>query len=103
MILLAPLKTDAEVTINTHHEKGTILKQASSPRAYYVKTPNKVIRRNREHVISLNPGTPVKSPDVKTQATLVKIPEKKTELNILSRPRRTLKPSINALNNMPLS
>ena len=103
VIPLAPLKLDTEVNITTHHEQGTVLKSANSPRSYYVQTPTKVIRRNREHIVPLNPGTPVKSPDVKMRATPVKIPEKKTELNILSRPKRTIKPSLKALENMSLS
>ena len=68
-----------------------------------MRTPTKVIRRNHEHIVPLNPGIPVKSPYVKMQATPVKIPEKKTELNILSRPKRTIKPSLKALENMSLS
>ena len=100
MIPLAPLNQDAEINITTHHEQGTILKSANSPRSYFVQTPTKIIRRNREHIIPLQPSTTLKSPNMRKQATPVKIPGMKNELNILSRPTRTIKPTLKALENM---
>ena len=103
MIPIAPLKPDAEVNIITHHGQGTILKPANSPRSYFVQTPTKSIRRNSEHIIPLQPGTPVKSSNMQKHATPVKIPEMKIELNILSRPTRTIKQTLKALENMSLA
>ena len=103
VIPLPQLKPDAEVNITTHHEQGTILKPANTPRSYYVQTPTKVIRRNREHIIPLNTGTPEKSPNVQKQATSVKTPEMSTELNILTRPTRTIKPTLKVLENFSLT
>ena len=103
VIPLPQLKPDAEVNITTHHEQGTILKLANTPRSYYVQTPTKVIRRNREHIIPFNTGTPEKSPNVQKQATSVKTPEMNTELNILTRPTRTIKPTLKVLENFSLT
>ena len=70
-IPLTPLQPDTEVNITTHHEKGTILKPADSPRSYYVQTPTKVVRRNREHIAPLNSSTYTRSSDSKVQTTPV--------------------------------
>jgi len=102
-IPLTPLKPDTEVNITTHHEQGTILKPADSPRSYYVQTPTKVVRRNREHIVPLSPSTHTRSPDSKVQTTPVESTNKTTELNILSRPKRNIKPTLKALENMSLN
>jgi len=102
-IPLTPLKPDTEVNITTHHEQGTILKPADSPRSYYVQTPTKVVRRNREQIVPLSPSTHTRSPDSKVQTTPVESTNKTTELNILSRPKRNIKPTLKALENMSLN
>jgi len=102
-IPLTPLKPDTEVNITTHHEQGTILKPADSPRSYYVQTPTKVVRRNREQIVLLSPSTHTRSPDSKVQTTPVESTNKTTELNILSRPKRNIKPTLKALGNMSLN
>ena len=61
------LKPDSEVNITTHHEQGTIIKLADTPRSYYVQTPTKVIRRNREHIVPLNPHTHTHTQGVQTE------------------------------------
>ena len=102
-IPLTPLKPNTEVNITTHHVQGTILKPAHSPRSYYVQTPTKVIRRNREHIVPLNVSTHSRSPDSKVQTTPVENTDKTTELNILSKPKRNIKPTLKALESMSLN
>ena len=102
-IPLTALKPDTEVNITTHHEQGTIIKPADSPRSYYVQTPTRVIRRNREHIVPLHPSTHAESPDSRVQTTPVESTSRTTELNILSRPKRNIKPTLKALENMSLN
>ena len=97
-IPLTALKPDTEVNNTTHHEQGTIIKPADSPRSYYVQTPTRVIRRNREHIVPLHPSTHTESPTTPVEST-----SRTTELNILSRPKRNIKPTLKALENMSLN
>ena len=78
-----------KVVIISHDQPGTaVVKKADSPRSYVIETPTKTIRQNREHSVPLEsppkPSTPKESP----------------ELNVCSRPRRTVKPSLKALEHM---
>ena len=80
-----------EVVITSHDQPGTVVEKADSPRSYVIETPTKNIRRDREHLVPLEP-----SPKPPT-------PKESPELNISSRPHRTVKPSLKALENMAIS
>ena len=73
--------------ITSHDQPGTVVKKAEAPRSYIIETPTKNIRRNREHLV---PKSPQKS-------SVVKEP---LELNINTRPKRSIKPSLKALESM---
>eukprot|EP00794_Sanderia_malayensis_P016471 gene16471-18108_t len=101
-IPLSTLVPGTNVNVTTHNEQGTVLKSADSPRSYLIQTPTKVIRRNREHLIPLTPEATTESTVKEPEVPITPIPEKKIELNILSRPKRNIKPSLKALENMSL-
>ena len=84
---LSTLQPGTEVVSTNHDQPGTVVKEADGPRSFVIEMPTKIIRRNREHLVpvesSPRPPTPKKLP----------------ELNISLRPRRTVKPSLKALEN----
>ena len=88
---LSTLQPGTEVVITNHDQPGTVVKEADGPRSFVIETPTKNIRRNREHLVPVEslpkPPTPKKLP----------------ELNISLRPRRTVKPSLKALENAATS
>ena len=81
--------------ITSQVQPGTGIEKAEAPRSYLIKTPKKDIRRNREHLVPLEsiPKSPQKS-------SVIKEP---LELNIKTRPKRSIKPSLKALESMALS
>ena len=88
---LSTLQPGTEVVITNHDQPGTVVKEADGPRSFVIETPTKNIRRNREHLV------PVESPPKPPT------PKKLPELNISLRPRRTVKPSLKALENAATS
>ena len=91
----APLRTlspGTKVHITSHDQPGTVIKKAKAPRSYITETPTKDISRNREHLVPLQPVP--KSPK---KSSVVKEP---LELNIKTRPKRSIKPSLKALESM---
>ena len=91
----APLSTlppGTKVHITSYDQPGTVVKKADAPRSYIIETSKRDIRRNREHLIPLEPV-----PKSTKTSTVVKDPP---ELNIKSRPKRTIQPSLKALENM---
>ena len=88
---LSTLQPGTEVVITNLDQPGTVVKEAYGPRSFVIETPTKNIRRNREHLV------PVESPPKPPT------PKKLRELNISLRPRRTVKPSLKALENAATS
>ena len=88
---LSTLQPGTEVVITNHDQPGTVVKEADGPRSFVIEMPTKNIRRNREHLV------PVESPPKPPT------PKKLPELNISLRPRRTVKPSLKALENAATS
>ena len=87
----APLSTlppGTKVNITSYDQPGTVVNKADAP------TPKRDVRRNREHLIPLEPVPKSTKP-----STVVKDPP---ELNIKSRPKRTIQPSLKALEIWPL-
>ena len=94
----APLRTlspGTKVHITSHDQPGTVIEKAEAPRSYIIETPTKDIRRNHEHLVPLEPVQ--KSPQ---KFSVVKKP---LELNIKTRPKRSIKPSLKALESMASS
>ena len=89
---LSTLSPGTKVHITSYDQPGTVVNKADAPRSYIIETPNKDIRRNREHLIPLEPV-----PKSTKASNVVKDPP---ELNIKSRPKRTIQPSLKALENM---
>jgi len=89
---LSTLSPGTRVHITTYDQPGAVVKKADAPRSYIIETPTRDIRRNREHLIPLDPD--VQPPKT---STIMKEPP---ELNIKSRPKRTVQPSLKALENM---
>ena len=88
---LSTLQPSTEVVITNHDQLGTVVKEADGPRSFVIEMPTKNIHRNREHLV------PVESPPKPPT------PKKLPELNISLRPRRTVKPSLKALENAATS
>ena len=78
--------------ITSHDQPGTVIEKADAPRSYIIETPTKDIRRNHEHLVPLEPVA--KSPQ---KSSVVKEP---LELNIKTRPKRSIKLSLKALESM---
>ena len=89
---LSTLSPGTKVHIISYDQTGTVVKKADAPRSYIIETPKKDIHRNREHLIPLEPG-----PKSTKASNVLKDPP---ELNIKSRPKRTIQPSLKALENM---
>ena len=81
-----------KVHVTSHDQPETVVEKADAPRSYIIETPTKDIRRNREHLVPLEPVP--KSPQ---KSSVVKEP---LELNIKTRPKRSIKPSLKALESM---
>ena len=77
--------------ITSHDQPGTVIEKVDAPRSYIIETPTKDIRRNREHLVPLEPVP--KSP----HSSAVKEP---LELNTKTRPKRSIKLSLKALESM---
>ena len=92
---LGTLSPGTKVHITSHDQPGTVIKKADTPRSYIIETPTKDIRQNREHLVPLEPVP--KSPQ---KSSVVKEP---LELNIKTRPKRSIKPSLKALESMASS
>ena len=92
---LGTLSPGTKVHITSHDQPGTVVGKAEAPRSYIIETPTKDIRRNREHLVPLEPVP--KSPQ---KSSVVKEP---LELNIKTRPKRSIKPSLKALESMASS
>ena len=86
---LGTLSPDTKVYITSHDQPGTVVKKAGAPRSYIIETPTKDILCNREHLVPLEPVP--KSPQ---KSSVVK---ELLELNIQIRPKRSIKPSLKAL------
>ena len=89
---LGALSPGTTVHITSHNQPGTVIEKAEAIRSYIIETPTKHIRRNREHLVPLEPVP--KSPQ---KSSVVKQP---LELNIKTRPKRSIKPSLKALESM---
>ena len=103
--LLPQLSAGASVAIAKYDEKGIMQKKSNSPRQYVVSTPTSTLRRNRVHLIPL----PETSQSQSTQeskdcqedvADTRTFEQDQSPLNILSRPRRTIKPSLKVRENL---
>ena len=92
---LGTLSPGTKVHITIHDQPGTVIETAEAPRSYIIETPTKDIRRNREHLVPLEPVP--KSPQ---KSSVVKEP---LELTIKTRPKRSIKPSLKALESMASS
>ena len=88
---LGTLSPGTKVHITSHNQPGTVIEKADAPRSYIIETPTKDVRRNREHLVPLEPVP--KSP----HSSAVKEP---VELNIKTRPKRSIKLSLKALESM---
>ena len=103
---LSILHPGTEVCIKDHDLPGIITQKANYPRSYVVQTPLSSLRRNREHLVPSEPysDSPMRArtnEDSESQTRLCQTPQ--VELNIKTRPRRTLQPSLKALENMASS
>ena len=103
--LLPPLSAAVEVQIANYDETGVVRGKTNSPRQYVVQTPTSTLRRNRVHLVPLPDSNQSESsqvsedrkegnPEPRTVAQL------RSPLNILSKPRRTIKPSLKVRENM---
>ena len=103
--LLPPLSAGVEVKIANYHETGVVQGKTNSPRQCAVQTPTSTLRRNRVHLVPLPDSNQSESSQV-SEDRKEGNPEPRTfeqqrsPLNILSRPRRTMKPSLKARENM---
>ena len=88
---LSTLQPGTEVVITNHDQPGTVVKEADGPRSFVIETPTINICQNIEHLVPVESSP--KSPT----------PKKLPELNISLRPRRTVKPSLKALENAATS
>ena len=103
--LLPPLSVGVEVKIANYDETGVVQGKTNSPRQYVVQTPTSTLRRNRVHLVPLLDSNQSESSQVSEDRkegnpeprTVV---QQRSPLNILSRPRRTIKPSLKARENM---
>ncbi len=97
---LEPLSPGTRVHYTSHDKPGTVVEKADAPRSYIIETPTKNIRRNREHLVPLEPASrSPKSPQKSRPTVVVKDPE----LNVNSRPKKTVRSSLKALENMAAS
>ena len=101
--LLPQLSAGTSVVIANYDEKGIVQKKTNSPRQYVVQTPTSTLRRNRVHLVPL-PGTSESTQVTKDCPEVV--PDTRTfekeqyPLNVLSRPKRTIKPSLKVRENL---
>ena len=103
---LSILHPGTEVCIKDHDLPGIVTQKANYPRSYVVQTHLSSLRRNREHLVPSEPqsDSPMRArtnEDSESQTRLCQTPQ--VELNIKTRPRRTLQPSLKALENMASS
>ena len=100
---LPQLSAGTSVAIANYDEKGIVQKKTNSPRQYVVQTPISTLRRNRVHLVPL-PDTS-ESTQVSKDCPEV-VPDTRTfgkeqyPLNVLSRPKRTIKPSLKVRENL---
>ena len=103
--LSPPLSAGAEVKIANYDDTGVVQGKTNSPRQYVVQTPTSTLRRNWVHLVPLPDSNPSESSQVSEDRkegnpeprTVV---QERSPLNILSRPKRTIKPSLKARENM---
>ena len=103
--LLPQLSAGASVAIAKYDEKGIVLKKSNSPRQYVVSTPTSILRRNRVHLIPLPEASQSQSTQESKDcqenvADTRTFEQDQSPLNILSRPRRTIKPSLKVRENL---
>ena len=92
---LGTLSQGTKVHITSYNQPGTVIEKAETPRSYIIETLTKDIRRNREHLVPLEPV-----PKSLQKSSVVKGP---LELNIKTRPERSIKPLLKALESMASS
>ena len=100
---LPQLYPGQEVKIKTHAQPGIVVEKSQSPRQYVIATPTTEVKRNRVQITPLPPSTPsVKTATTQSQSSPVSVSERPVTppLNILSRPKRIIKPSLKARENM---
>ena len=100
--LLPPLSTGAEVKIANYDQTGVVQEKTNSPRQYVIQTPTSTLRRNRVHLVPLPDSNQSESSQVSEDCKEdnPEVEQQRSPLNILSRPRRTIKPSLKARENM---
>ena len=82
------------------------MKSYKNPREYVIATPTSEIKRNRVHITPLPPVTGRTEPETAVTTPESTVPDASPQrrrtppLNILSRPKRIIKPSLKALENM---
>ena len=100
---LPPLCTGQEVKIKSHVQPGIVVEKSQSPRQYVIATPTSEVKRNRVQITPLPPlPTSVTTATTLSQSSPVSVSERPAipPLNILSRPKRIIKPSLKARENM---
>ena len=83
---LGTLSSGTKVHITSHDQPGTVIEKADAPRCYITETLTKDIHCNHEHLVPLKP--------------VPKSPPEPLELNIKTRPKRSIKLSLKALESM---
>ena len=101
--LLPRFSAGTSVAIVNYDEKAIAQKKTNNSRQYAFQKPKSTLRRNRVHLVPL-PDTsestqvsndcPVVVPDTRT------FEKERSPLNVLSRPRRTIKPSLKVKENL---
>ena len=100
---LPPLCTGQEVKIKSHVQSGVVVEKSQSPRRYVITTPTSEVKRNRVQITPLPPSpTSVTTATTLSQPSPVSVSERPVipPLNILTRPKRIIKPSLKARENM---
>ena len=100
---LPPLCTGQEVKIKSHVQPGVVVEKSQSPRQYVIATPTSEVKRNRVQITPLPPSpTSVTTATTLSQSSPLSVSERPAipPLNILSRPKRIIKPSLKARENM---
>ena len=98
---LPPLCIGQEVKITNQEKPGIVVEKGQSPRQYIIRTPTSNLKRNRVQIIPLPPSPPTAATTLSEESSK-SVSEDVPPLNILSRPKRLIKPSLKALENMAL-